>query len=146
MSRRELREHIFKMLFRKEFHNQEELNEQIQFYFDELEEPATKDVEYLTKKFNNIMEHIEEIDAIIEQASEGWKLNRMGRVDLTLMRVATYEIFFDEEVPTGVAINEAVEISKKYAEDNSPSFINGVLAKVAESFDKNGASVSNEAN
>lgn len=132
MSRRELREHLFRMIFRKEFHDQIELNEQINFYFEELEEPKDKDLIYLRDKFNKIIEKLDEIDACIEEESSGWKLSRLGKIDLTILRLATYELLFDEEIPTSVAINEAVEIAKVFGEDQSPSFINGVLAKIAK--------------
>ncbi|MDO5521684.1 MAG: transcription antitermination factor NusB [bacterium] len=131
MSRRELREHLFRMLFRKEFHNQTELNEQIDMYFNTLEQPKATDLEYLRAKFAKIIEKIDEIDASIEAASAGWKLSRLGKTDLTILRLAVYEIVDDEDIPTGVAINEAVELAKKYGEDQSASFINGILAKVA---------------
>lgn len=62
--------------------------------------------------------------------AEGWKTGRMGKVDLTLIRLAVYEMKYDEDVPVGVAINEAVELAKKYGTDESPAFINGVLAKL----------------
>ena len=131
MSRTELREHIFRMLFRVEFNSAEEMKEQEQFYFDELEEATGKDQEYILNKYRAIDEKKEEIDKLLNEVTEGWKTTRMNRVDLTILRLATYEIKWDEDVPTGVAINEAVELAKKYSSDDGPSFINGVLAKVA---------------
>lgn len=130
MSRREIREHLFRILFRKEFHNTEDLNEQIHLYFDLIENSKEKEINYLEERIGKILEQIEAIDAMIEEVSSGWKLNRIGKVDLAIMRLAIYEIKFDEDIPTGVAINEAVEIAKIYGEDNSPSFINGILAKI----------------
>ena len=79
---------------------------------------------------------MEEIDSILESASDGWKLKRMAKVDLSIMRLAVYEMKYDEEIPVSVAINEAVEIAKKYGQDESPSFVNGVLAKVAGMIEK----------
>lgn len=131
MSRTELREHIFRMLFRVEFNNAEEMKEQEQFYFDELEEATGKDQEYILNKYRAIDEKKGEIDKLLNEVTEGWKTTRMNRVDLTILRLATYEIKWDEDVPTGVAINEAVELAKKYSSDDGPAFINGVLAKVA---------------
>ena len=131
MSRTELREHIFRMLFRVEFNSAEEMKEQEQFYFDELEEATGKDQEYILNKYRAIDEKKEEIDTLLNEVTEGWKTSRMNRVDLTILRLATYEIKWDEDVPTGVAINEAVELAKKYSSDDGPSFTNGVLAKVA---------------
>ena len=131
MSRTELREHIFRMLFRVEFNNAEEMKEQEQFYFDELEEATGKDQEYILNKYRAIDEKKAEIDKLLNEVTEGWKTTRMNRVDLTILRLATYEIKWDEDVPTGVAINEAVELAKKYSSDDGPAFVNGVLAKVA---------------
>ncbi|MBQ4558734.1 MAG: transcription antitermination factor NusB [Tyzzerella sp.] len=130
MSRTELREHIFRMLFRVEFNSAEEMKEQEQFYFDELEEATGKDQEYILNKYRAIDEKKEEIDKLLNEVTEGWKTTRMNRVDLTILRLATYEIKWDEDVPIGVAINEAVELAKKYSSDDGPAFVNGVLAKV----------------
>ena len=68
---------------------------------------------------------------MINKETKGWETGRMGKVDLTLIRLAVYEMKYDDDIPTGVAINEAVELAKKFGQDNSPSFINGVLAKFA---------------
>ena len=130
MSRKELRENIFRLLFRIEFNNAEEMKEQEGFYFDELEEATGSDQEYILNKYRAIVEKKDEIDALINKVTEGWKTSRMNRVDLTILRLATYELRWDEDVPLGVAINEAVELAKKYSSDEGPSFVNGVLAKV----------------
>ena len=98
---------------------------------DEFEDKSSSELqEYILNKYRSIKEKVEEIDGILNQLSEGWKTTRMNRVDLTILRLATYEFKWDEEVPTGVAINEAVELAKKYSSDQGPSFVNGVLAKV----------------
>lgn len=132
MSRTELREHIFRMLFRIEFNSAEEMKDQEGFYFEELEEAAGKDQEYILEKYRAIVAKKEEIDALLNEVSDGWKTSRMNRVDLTILRLAVYEIQWDEDVPTGVAINEAVELAKKYSSDDGPSFVNGILAKVVK--------------
>ncbi len=132
MKRSELREHLFLMLFRKDFHEMDELKEQAQFYLETLEEPKEKDMEYLEKRFTDVLQYVNEIDSMIEEASKGWQLKRIGKIELTIMRLAVYEIKYDEEIPTGVAINEAVELAKKFGEDNSGSFVNGILAKIAK--------------
>ena len=131
MTRREIREHIFLMLFRKDFHEKDEMNEQMELYISELEEPTIEEYSYLTSRLQAVIERLEEIDVILSEASSGWKLNRMGKVDLTILRLAVFEMRFDEDIPVKVAINEAVELSKKFGGDESPSFINGVLAKLA---------------
>ena len=73
-----------------------------------------------------------EIDLLLEGAARGWKLSRIGKVELTILRLAVYEMRFDEDIPEKVAINEAVELSKKFGGDEAPAFVNGVLAKLAE--------------
>lgn len=132
MGRSELRQHIFKMLFLIEFNGKEEMPEQVELYFDKLEELSEKDREYIEKKHAAIVEKVEEIDAMLNEHTTGWKTSRMNRVDLTILRLAAYELKWDEEVPVGVAINEAVELAKKYGSDEGPAFINGVLAKLAD--------------
>ena len=130
MTRREIREQVFKMLFRVEFYNQEEMSEQIALCEDDACSWKEKDKTYIFEKVEKISEKIEEIDAKINEVSEGWKTGRMGKVDLTLIRLAVYEMLYEEDVPAKVAINEAVELAKQYGTDNSPSFVTGVLAKL----------------
>lgn len=131
MTRRELREQVFKMLFGVEFHDASEMPEQMKVYGEAEEAWDVADGEYITNKCNDIVAHLEEIDAAINEVAEGWKTSRMGKVDLTLIRLAVYEMKHDEDVPVGVAINEAVELAKKYGTDESPSFVNGILGKMA---------------
>ena len=130
MTRREIREQVFKMLFRVEFYNQEEMSEQIALCEDDACSWKEKDKTYIFEKVEKISEKIEEIDAKINEVSEGWKTGRMGKADLTLIRLAVYEMLYEEDVPAKVAINEAVELAKQYGTDNSPSFVIGVLAKL----------------
>lgn len=130
MTRREIREQVFKMLFRVEFYNQEEMSEQIALCEDDACSWKEKDKTYIFEKVEKISEKIEEIDAKINEVSEGWKTGRMGKVDLTLIRLAVYEMLYEEDAPAKVATNEAVELAKQYGTDNSPSFVNGVLAKL----------------
>lgn len=77
------------------------------------------------------MEHIDEIDALINEKSTGWKTSRMAKVDLSIIRIAVYEIKFEDDIPFKVSVNEAVELAKKYGADESPAFVNGILAKFA---------------
>ena len=136
MTRRECREHLMVMLFQTEFYTKEELPEQISYYMNDIIAPNKDDVAYIQHKFQSTLEYLEEIDSLIESVSEGWKLKRMFKVDLAIMRLAVYEMKYDEEIPVSVAINEAVEIAKKYGQDSSPSFVNGILAKVADVIEK----------
>lgn len=127
-----MREHIFKLLFRVEFHDSHELEEQIRLYMNELETIKDDDLKYITEKTLSIAELIPEIDDKINNVSEGWPVNRLGKAELAIMRLAVYEMLYDEDIPTGVAINEAVELAKNYGSDSAPSFINGVLAKLTK--------------
>ena len=133
MGRSELREHIFRILFRIEFQPQEEMEEQLALYLEELESAKDTEKEYIRTKYAAIAEKVEMIDEKINASVTGWKTSRMGKVDLTILRLAVYEIEWDEEVPQGVAINEAVELAKRYGGEESPSFINGVLGKIVNS-------------
>ncbi len=130
MSRREIREQIFKLLFRAEFYEESDMPQQLVLFFEELDQRPEKDTAYIQKKYENIMEHLTEIDHMINEVAKGWKTSRMGKVDLTLIRLATYELKYEEDIPTGVAINEAVELAKAYGTDDSASFVNGILAKL----------------
>lgn len=146
MTRRTLREHCFKMLFCTDFYPPQEAEEQIDDYFVSKPEEVTDEngkTEVLhcvkltpeeenecRQRVDAILEKRSEIDRILSQITEGWRLNRVGKVELTILRLACYEIRFDENVPDKVAINEAVELAKKYGGDESPAFVNGILAKL----------------
>ena len=130
MSRRILREQLFKLLFRVEFNDIEEMKEQCSFFFDDIDNPISEpDMAAIQDKCDRIMEKLNEIDSQINERAKGWSTDRMAKVDLTIIRLAVYEILFDETVPTGVAINEAVELAKKFGQDSSFSFVNGILAR-----------------
>ena len=131
MGRSELREHIFRILFRIEFQPKEEMEEQLALYLEELESAKDTEKEYIRTKYAAIAEKVEMIDEKINASVTGWKTSRMGKVDLTILRLAVYEITNDANIPTGVAINEAVELAKIYCSEEAPRFINGVLAKLA---------------
>lgn len=131
MSRRELREQIFKLLFRVEFNKMEDMPEQEQLFFEDENAARDKDAVYVSEKFRKISDKLAEIDSQLNEKAEGWNTARMSKVDLTILRLAVFEICYDEDVPTGVAINEAVELAKKFGQDASYGFVNGILAKFA---------------
>lgn len=132
MGRRELRENIFKLLFMTEFNDTEDLGQQNSLYFEDIQDLKEKDRIYMQEKLERIREKLPEIDEKLNMVSKGWKTSRMGKVDLSILRLAVYEIFFDEDVPTGVAINEAVELAKKFGGDDTPSFVNGLLGRMVK--------------
>lgn len=131
MRRSEIREHVFKLLFRAEFHDTVDLEEQDRLYFETL----TLTDEYrklISDRVRSIEDKLTDIDNRIEEMSVGWKKERIGKVELTIIRLALFEALYDEAVPTGVAINEAVELAKKYGGDGAPAFVNGVLGKLVK--------------
>ncbi len=132
MTRRALRESIFRILFRVEFNSIDEMKEQIDFSINTIEDIDTSDEEYIVHKTNKIISLMDEIDHIIEGISEGWHIERIGKAELAILRLAIYEMKYDEDVPFKVAINEAVELAKIYCNEDAKSFINGLLAKIEE--------------
>ena len=121
---------MFKLLFRVEFNEPEDMAQQEELFFTDDETVfSDKDKAYIADKFERIKDAIPELDEALFAKAEGWNKNRMGKVELTIFRLAIYEILKDESVPAGVAINEAVELAKKYGQESSGSFVNGVLAK-----------------
>ena len=114
MGRRELREHIFRLLFRRDFFPEEEMKEQEAFYIEYLADPEQKEVDYIVQKTEKIMAMIPELDTLVNEHSVGWQTERMGKVDLTIIRLAVYEMKYDDDIPVSVAINEAVELAKEY--------------------------------
>lgn len=131
MGRHEQREQIFKLLFRVEFNSMEDMPEQIKLFFEDedMKDISEKDMNYITEKYNQIQEKLPELDKQLDEKAEGWNTARMGKVELTILRLAVYEILFDEGVPGSVAINEAVEIAKAYGQESSGGFVNAILAK-----------------
>ncbi|MFI3237345.1 MAG: transcription antitermination factor NusB [Lachnospiraceae bacterium] len=133
MTRTQLREQLFKLLFRVEFNKADDMPEQVDLFLAD-DEVIYEDVDsdYIEMKFNKILEALPRLDALIEEKAEGWTNSRIGKVELTILRLAIYEILEDDSVPAGVAINEAVELAKKFGQDHAGSFINGVLAKFVQ--------------
>ena len=131
MRRSEIREHVFKLLFRVELHDAAELAEQDKLYFEPLE-LTPEHRKLIGDRTRLIEDKLPEIDKKIEELSVGWKKERIGKVELTILRLAIYEALYDDDVPAGVAINEAIELAKKYGGDDSPSFVNGILGKLTK--------------
>lgn len=137
MGRHEQREHVFKLLFREEFHNAQDMPQQVRLFFEdeELSGISEKDMVYITEKYEKIRKEIAGLDKLLDEKVEGWNTARMGKVELTILRLAVYEMLYDDEVPQGVAINEAVELAKAYGQGSSGSFVNAVLAKFVKQGD-----------
>lgn len=130
MSRREIREQIFKILFRAEFYTRKELEEQLDLSVGTIE-ASEEDIAYIKNKTADICLHLDEIDALINAHAEKWKTVRMAKAELAIIRLAVYEMNYEEEIPVSVAINEAVVLAKRYGDERGPRFVNGILAKLA---------------
>ena len=163
MKRSEQRESIFRLLYMGQFNSGGEMDGQLAVYMQRLrndgegdpydepddgpeeELPAEpvrhplrlrpEDESYISEKYRKVAERLPEIDAKLNAVSSGWKTTRMSKVDLSILRLAVYEMLYDDAIPVGVAINEAVEMAKKYGGEDSSSFINGILGKLARTAD-----------
>lgn len=133
MGRHEQREQIFMLLFQTEFHKPEEMPRQARLFLEDNEEIISqRDADYIETRCQAVRTMIPEIDRLIEENTEGWNTARMGKVELAVLRLAVYEMCYDDEIPAGVAIDEAVEIAKKYGQENSGGFVNAILAKIVK--------------
>lgn len=146
MTRRELREHVFMQLFTSQFYPQsgDDREEQMQLYFTHLEgdgieyppEGVSEDgQEEILNKVQAVFDHLSVIDPLIEETSVGWTLERMNRADLSILRLGVYELLYDDTIPSGVAINEAVLLARKFGGEDSYSFVNGILGRIQKDHD-----------
>ena len=119
MNRVKLRENTFKLLYCNDFHNRSEMPKQYDLFWEETPEVSEEDRKFISNR----------VDAI-NKAAVKWTTDRMSKVDLTILRLAYYEMKIDEDIPEKVAVDQAIELAKKYGTDDSPSFVNGVLAKL----------------
>ena len=139
MNRRKSRELAMKLLFQMNVNKEDykevlsNVHENIEEYVkDEEEDIDLKDIdmEYITRILSGVETNKEIIDSEIEKYLLNWKLNRISKIDLAIMRICTYEILFEVDIPNSASINEALELAKKYSDEKSVSFINGVLDKI----------------
>ncbi|MBQ8525197.1 MAG: transcription antitermination factor NusB [Clostridia bacterium] len=131
MSRKNARDCAFKLIFEIPFHDGITPDERVEQYFEygEYEDINTNDKEYISVTVCDCFNNIEAIDKKISDSLENWRLDRLSKIDLSILRLAAAEILFNSDIPFRVSVNEAVELAKTYSEDNSPSFVNGVLSK-----------------
>jgi len=134
MTRRELRRHLVRLLYLREFHEADEIDEQNQLYFDVLLPNEAKGIDkensdVVIDTYKKVVEHLPEIDQILSSEMLKWNIRRIGIVERNILRLCLYEIKLDQ-IPEPVAINEAVELSKEFCGEQSPGFINGVLAQI----------------
>ncbi|MDD6790498.1 MAG: transcription antitermination factor NusB [Lachnospira sp.] len=143
MSRSLLREHAFRILFEAAFYDPNSLSGQADLYFqhaadDPEDEGMTlrqtafteADKECIREKVINAAVHIPQIDEKINAVSKGWPTDRLGTAELTILRLGISEMLYDPDIPVGVAIDEAVELAKKYGQSSSPALVNGIMSKL----------------
>ena len=129
LTRREEREQAFFLIFEKAFNSETELSE---LYDLALETEIVSDSAFVRELSFKTLENVENIDPVIEKYCIGWKMNRISKVALAVLRLAVCEILYFDDIPVGVSINEAVELCKKYASEEDKSFVNGVLSSVSK--------------
>lgn len=135
MGRRTARELAFKLLFQMEL-QKNGLDEQIEIFFEE-NEAENKQKEYIIDVVTGTRNKIAEIDKIVAKHLKGWTIGRLSKTDLSILRLAVYEILNRQDIPRNVSINEAVELAKTYGSEESAAFINGVLGQVVKENLKN---------
>ncbi len=128
MTRKQAREEAFILIFEKAFNDidKTEILSQAQEVRDLVPD------EYIEKVFFGVCDNLEEIDELISKNAVGWKIERIGKTALSILRLAIFEIKFYDEIPNSVSINEAVELAKKYATKEDASFINGILSTIVK--------------
>ena len=132
MNRSEMREQAFKIMYSLEIQKNENLEEQLGLYIESNEIKDESAIEYIKDAVLGIEENKKEILANIEKnLKKDWKIERISKIDLVILKLALYEIKY-KEIPYKVVINEAVELAKKYGEDNSKNFVNGILASIVK--------------
>ena len=132
MSRTEIRELAFKLIYSLEIQNEEKLQEQIDLYIDDNDIKNENAIEYIKDIIYGINENNQEITEIIKSViTEKWTIERISKINLSILKLAIYEIKY-KNIPFKAEINEAVELAKKYGDESSGRFINGALAKAVK--------------
>ena len=135
MKRQKSREKAMELLFSMEL-SKITYEETIETFIEDYEmDLKTIDVDYIKNVVKVVTDNLEDIDSRIVNALVNWKLDRVSKVNLTILRLAVGEMLFVDDVPGSVAINEAVELTKKYSDEKSTSFVNGVLDKVLKTLE-----------
>lgn len=137
MRRTEARELFMQLLFQMEIHDDygQEIKEK--FINENVKIKNSDQLDYFNRLFNSVTQNLSIIDRLLEDCSENWKVNRIAKVDLAVLRLSIAEILYLDDVPDSAAINEAIELVKKYSGEDSGKFINGILGKVVRSKDAN---------
>lgn len=147
MGRREAREATVRLLYDLEYHK-DDVTYQVETYLagdeDILPTLRKADTEYVTAITQGVMEHLAEIDAKIQEYSKEWAFNRIPGIDVAVLRLCIYEMFYRKDIPVNVSINEAVALAKRYGHDESGTFVNGILGNIYRDAEAAGAIVKEE--
>lgn len=131
MNRKKSRELLMKLLFERSI-NEKEVDEAIEDYLENHENTKDLDLKYIKDTLKGIIEKKEFLESTLEKNLKNWKLNRISKINLSILKIACYEIHFISDIPDKVSINEAIELAKKYSDDKDPAFINGVLGNMVK--------------
>ncbi len=135
MKRRKAREYALQILYQQDITGETVSDEALRQFW--LSHPAPKEVrDFAEDLVRGTNENLQKIDSLIAEAAEHWRLDRMSTIDRNILRFATYELLCREDIPAAVTINEAVEITKRYSDRDSPSFVNGVLDRIRKVLNK----------
>lgn len=147
MGRREAREATVRLLYGLEYHK-DDVPYQLETYLagdaDILPALRKADAEYVTAISQGVMDHLEEIDEKIRQYSKEWAFNRIPGIDVAILRLCIYEMFYRKDIPVNVSINEAVDLAKRYGHEESGTFVNGILGNIYRDAEKAGTIVKEE--
>ena len=148
MHRKEARECFMLMLYQMEMHQDYskerkdlflshylEKNLQKEYFQRDLGPNPTDESGYLTDMYQTVSEHLDEIDGVLANAAENWKIDRIAKVDLAVLRLSVTELMYFEQIPDSASINEAVELAKKYGGEDSGKFVNGILGRIVKEKD-----------
>ncbi|MCC5909938.1 MAG: transcription antitermination factor NusB [Clostridiaceae bacterium] len=130
MNRKQARELVMKMLF--EMNMNKEYNIELLANSTLEEEDMTNQKEYISQVLETVINNLEKINTVVKTYSKGWTLDRIAKVDLSILQLALVEIIYIDTIPYNVSINEAIELTKKYSSNESASFINGILGGFVE--------------
>ena len=136
MSRKMARETAMKLIYQMDMQSSNS-NDTLNLYFENIKNDIKEDDKsYISNCLHGVEGNLKIIDGYIEKYARGWKINRIGKVELAILRLSIYEMLYINDIPRAVSINEAVDIAKKYCGSESPSFINGILDSVLKEIER----------
>ena len=131
MSRKNDRKHAFCLIFQRDFGDETEISEALAYYLENFAEEEASEIDFIFREIQGVYDNLAEIDRLIGETSAAWDISRISKIDLAIMRLAVYELVYDDSIGEGVSINEAVELAKAYSTEESGKFVNGVLGKIS---------------